>query len=498
MKVDIERKCRSESWGRPVKSSKWKISIVVPGLLTAGVLIFLSSNCAHPKSGVVEFDIPASTQPQALRAFARQSRIELVFAERGYDDVMTRAVVGAYRRERALEMLLAGTGLSVGFGSGDSVIVQRPQPSKATPGLAAGRLDDEATLLAQVAVGSAEESRGQSCINSQAAVLNRNPESSEVLEEIIATGSRIRGAQSASPVVTVIRQEIDRVGSAAVEDVIEKLPQNLGAGATLDTTNTTNKFQAACGCTRDFAGGTSIDLRGLGVNVTLVLLNGRRPSPDGTQAGFTNIGSIPVTAIESVEVMTDGASAVYGTDAIAGVINFILREEYEGAETRLRYGNDADGDTSDVLSGQTFGTSWNSGNVLLSYEYFGKEPLAGSDRAFTASSDLTLFGSTDWRRPGGSPANIIAGGQPFAIPDGQDGTALTSADFRARVFRGLKHECPASRPQGDGMNRDLNSNDCHRTTDMAVWVSSKKTGRYRLVRPSRYGILTGVPPAPRP
>lgn len=438
-KVDSKRKRKSNPRGARVRVFGYTVSLALRSLsvLVATLsLVFSSALYAQSENEVVEFDIPASTLPQALRAFARQSRIELVFAERGYDNVMTQAVVGSYQRERALEMLLAGTGLSVGFGSGDSVIVQRaqPQPLEAATELAVGRLDDEAMLLAQAVATSTQTSsdfRDVGHQDSSTTLANPYAESDQILDEIVTTGSRIRGAQSASPVVTIDRAEIEMAGFATVEEVVEYLPQNFGAGAgsDIDTTNSTNLTSVVGGDVRASAGGTSVNLRGLGPTATLVLLNGRRISPSGISAGFTNIGSIPITAIERIEVMTDGASAIYGADAIAGVVNFILRDDYEGAETRLRYGSDAGGDTSNVQFGQTLGTSWSSGSALLSYEYFETEALASTDRAFTASNDLRPFGGTDWRQPGGSPANVEAGGQIFAIPDGQDGTSLTPADF---------------------------------------------------------------------
>ena len=387
-------------------------------------------------SNIVTFNIPSQTLPGALNVFARQARVELVFAERGFDDVQTRAVIGTFRRERALELLLVGTGLRVGYGSGDSVIVQRADASRAIGDTDPEDDDLSMVLLAQTAVdqsrrvvqdtGSVSVSEDQS---SAPTSRRRGGEQTEALEEITVTGSRIRGAESASPIIAIGRVDIDRAGFATVEEVLEFLPQNFGAGATVDATDLENALQAIGGRTQARGGGTSVNLRGLGTGSTLILVNGRRLSPGGFESRFTNIGSIPLTAVERVEVMTDGASAIYGSDAIAGVINFVMRSDYDGAETRLRYGSDARGGTSNVQLGQAFGKSWDSGNVLFSYEYYDSEALAASDRAFTASTDLTPFGGTDGRRPGGNPANIVADGQTFAIPAGQDGTSLTAADF---------------------------------------------------------------------
>lgn len=407
-------------------------------LATIFGLLFSTASYAQVERETVDFNIPSLALPQALRKFARQARVELVFAERGFESVQTTAVIGAYEKERALELLLAGTGLRVGFGSGDSVIVQRADASVSggATSFAVGDSNSGTVLLAQAAVDGSQGSGELEAANYQAGretAESNNKREALPLEEIRVTGSRIRGAQSAAPVVTITREAIDRAGFATVEEVIENLPQNFSAGASLDATNSANKFQAVGGDTQDFAGGTAVNLRGLGASSTLILLNGRRMSASGGAARFTSISSIPVTAIERVEVMTDGASAIYGSDAIGGVVNFILRENYDGAETRLRYGSDARGDTSNIQFAQSLGNSWDGGNILFTYEYYDSEALAASDREFTASNDLSVFGGTDWRQPGGNPAIIRTGSFPnyvsYAIPEGQDGTALSPADF---------------------------------------------------------------------
>lgn len=351
----------------------------------------------------VEFDIPAQPVPAALSEFARQTGLEFLFVTQGFEDVPANAVVGTYPIQEALDQLLAGTGLVGSYTPGSSIAVS-PLPETASP--AAPEPDE--TDAPAVAV------------------------SGPVVEEVVVTGSRIPGAESASPLIAVSRAELDQAGFATVEQFFERLPQTFGGGASLDTlTDTGNDTNVVGGNVGNEAGGTSVNLRGLGASSTLILVDGRRLSPSGFGSAFTNISSIPVTAIERVEVLTDGASAIYGSDAIGGVVNFVLRDDYEGAETRLRYGSDWRGDTSDVLLGQTFAVSWDDGGALFVYEYYDAGNLANRDRDFTATSDLTRFGGTDRRQAGGSPANIQAGGRLWAIPSGQDGTSLSAADFPA-------------------------------------------------------------------
>ncbi len=376
---------------------------------------------------LVEFQIPAQPAAKGLNLYAEQADLQIMFPYAAVREVETNEVVGSFEKDVALETLLANTGLEIVYGTNNTATVRQIDVESSGQKEAGdpGKMPPAPILMAQNRT-PAEQSRER---QTNRAFDDQDELAVPRLEEIVVTGSRIRGAQSASPIVTIDRAEIDMAGFATVEEVVEYLPQNFGTGASSDIDSSANLGDIVGGSVGSLAGGASVNLRGLGASSTLVLLNGWRMSPSGFSSAFTNIGSIPVTAIERIEVLTDGASAIYGADAIGGVINFILREDYEGAETRLRYGSDAGGDTSDVQFGQTFGTSWGSGSILLSYEYFDREALASTDRAFTASSDLRPFGGTDWRQLGGSPANIIADGQTFAIPDGQDGTALTPADF---------------------------------------------------------------------
>ncbi len=406
---------------------------LVPAFCTALLCVAGSARgeTGASSDALYDIDIPAMNAAEALNRLAEQTDSILLFP---YDLAQSReanAIVGQYTLLDALDVLLENTGLSGGLS--DKQVIQISEVEADTDNdegetMKASRRAGLSAILASVFTGG---------VAAQEPMENREEDEQLALEEIVVTGSRIRGAQSASPVVTISREEIDMAGFATVEEIVENLPQNFGAGATADATNASNKFQAVGGDTDDFGGGTSVNLRGLGADNTLVLLNGRRMSPSGSSASFTNIASIPTTAIERVEVMTDGASAIYGSDAIGGVINFVLRTNYDGAETNLRYGADAAGDTSNVQLAQSFGTSWDTGSFLFNYEYFDSEALASRDRTFTASNDLSPFGGTDRRRSGGNPSNILIDGTYYAIPSGQDGTSLTASDFDSSSPRNL-------------------------------------------------------------
>ena len=157
----------------------------------------------------------------------------------------------------------------------------------------------------------------------------------ETAEEVIVTGSRIARSsdfENPSPVITVDREGIEKSGYNNIQQLMEKLPAN-GSGAF--STRGNNQDSTANGA-------ASISLRGLGPDATLVLVNGRRVPlnsfAENVSNSFVDINSIPVAAIERIEVLKDGSSAVYGSDAIAGVVNFILRKDFQGFETSVSYG----------------------------------------------------------------------------------------------------------------------------------------------------------------
>lgn len=178
------------------------------------------------------------------------------------------------------------------------------------------RLNKLATLLALAGMASW----------SQAAEPAKPGAETEKLDRVEVTGSSIKriNAETASPVQVVDRRQIENMGATTLQQVLNNLPANMPA---------LQDFRSMFTGTD---GASQANLRGLGAGATLVLLNGRRLSfygaPDGFQTQFVNIDSIPAAAIERMEILTDGASAVYGSDAIAGVINVITKKSYQGFE----------------------------------------------------------------------------------------------------------------------------------------------------------------------
>ncbi len=212
-------------------------------------------------------------------------------------------------------------------------------------------------------------------------------------EVISVTGSRIRrkDLDVASPLTIVGREEIANSGAETVTEVIKQLPSAVGNSVTTTTTNGGS------------GGSGNIALRGLDPSSTLVLLNGRRlPKDAGGQTADMN--SIPVAAIERIEVLQDGASAIYGSDAIAGVINIITRKNIDGLDVNLYFGRASRGDLETKNYDLVYGTGNEKGNMVFGLNYYTQGNIASRDRdvsknilgpsAATPNSHVTIAGVT--------------------------------------------------------------------------------------------------------
>jgi outer membrane receptor protein involved in Fe transport len=214
------------------------------------------------------------------------------------------------------------------------------------------------------------------------AILGKLATTSAAIQEIVVTGSHIRGATGAAPLMVFSRQDIEDTGFSSAQQLIQSLSQNFGGGFSELTVGAILGDDAS---NYNYGRASGANLRGLGSDSTLTLLNGRRLAPAGI-GDSVDLSMIPLAAIERVDVLTDGASAIYGADAVGGVVNLVLRKEYDGAETRLRYGNVTEGSSTERRVGQTFGTQWNSGGVLATYEFTDRDSLLTNERDTTRNA----------------------------------------------------------------------------------------------------------------
>ena len=208
-------------------------------------------------------------------------------------------------------------------------------------------------------------------------------EGQQQLEEVLVTGSRIvrRDYSANSPIQTVDREQLDSQASIGLETALDQLPQFVPAATGLtqmqDQSQLTDNFPTKT------AGASLVSLRGLGPNRNLVLLDGYRAVPvNATMA--VDINSIPSAAIDRVESITGGASSVYGADAVAGVVNFITKKDFEGVNFDAQYGNVQNGEGPQTRMSVLFGMNSpdDRGNVMFGVERAKREPLAGIDTDF--------------------------------------------------------------------------------------------------------------------
>ena len=197
------------------------------------------------------------------------------------------------------------------------------------------------------------------------------------METVTVTGSRIRRDDyvSDSPVVTVNAAALTETGSTATEHLLNTLPQFVPS-ATTTSNNPGNGGQA------------NIDLRGLGPQRNLVLLDGRRLPPSAAN-GTVDVNILPTALIESIEVVTGGASAVYGSDAIGGVVNFKLKRDFEGVAIDSGFGQTDLRDGTEWSTALTMGSNFGDdrGNAVFSFQYSEREALYQAQREF---SEVTL------------------------------------------------------------------------------------------------------------
>ncbi len=216
------------------------------------------------------------------------------------------------------------------------------------------------------------------------------------LEKYTVTGSNIPATEVAGeartfPVLTIDRKLIDQSGVFSTTELLQRMSLSNGGGVPF--TNNATGFTP---------GATAPSLRGLGPNYTLTLVNGRRLAPYPVGAGgtsaFVDINSIPLAAVERIEVLKDGASAVYGADAVAGVVNLILRKDYNGSTATITYGNTTEKDSGDLNGSIIWGSGDQDSHLMIGLNYQKRNAIFQRDRAY---SEVPPFLSSN-----ASPANF--------------------------------------------------------------------------------------------
>ena len=209
------------------------------------------------------------------------------------------------------------------------------------------------------------------------------------LDRVEVTGSLIKriDAETAAPLQIITREDIQNSGRTTLQEVLRSVTADSTGSI---PTSFTNGFAS---------GSAAVSLRGLGVNSTLVLLNGRRMTTygladDGTR-NFVDLNTLPLEAVDRIEILKEGASAIYGADAVGGVVNVILRKSYVGASIGGSYGQTGDSDGNDIRGWGSFGfgdLAKDKYNVFFTIEAQKTDNIWARDRGFIGETDLRLAG----------------------------------------------------------------------------------------------------------
>ena len=272
-----------------------------------------------PAPAQINFSIAPGPLGGALNAYASQAGRQLMFTSDQVAGRRTQGLSGRMTPDEALNRLLSGSGLTAVRSTSGAWVLQRVTT------------EELATTT---------------------------------LEEVVVTGTLLRGpGDTPSPVTVIRREDLDRAGRATVAEALAALPQNYaGSGTPTAALVGSDPMQSNSGLA------TGVNLRGLGPDSTLVLVNGRRMAGAGGRGDFADVSAVPTAAVDRVDVLLDGASALYGADAVGGVVNIILRRDFDGQESRLRIGA-SEGGAESVIAAHTWGRTWSNGQVLASYEF---------------------------------------------------------------------------------------------------------------------------------
>ncbi len=310
--------------------------------------------------------IPEQELESALQSLARTRDLQVVYRTEVIGAYRSRGAAGELTESEALAQILSGTGLTYRY------------------------LDDQTITIVQAPTPVAGPIAG----SSSAAAESPQPAHAPV-DEVLVTGSRLLSSESdgAVPVRTVTSEQIARSGQSTVGSFLASLPE-----VSVAFTESINEGNS---------GSSTVQLHGLPAGTTLVLLNGKRLESGGSSSGkFFDLNSIPASAIERIDIIPVGSSAIYGSDALAGVVNIILKTDFDGAEISARYGS-ARG-TDEQAYSAAWGHKWSRATVSLLGSYMHRDALGLAERSISANSDFRRFGGPDKRQTSACNPTTVA------------------------------------------------------------------------------------------
>jgi iron complex outermembrane receptor protein len=373
----------------------------------------------------IRFDIAPQPLPSALLKFSEQSGVQVTSPGQLVEGKNSAGAVGTFNPSRALALLLKDTSLQFDMIDANTAVIAGSGEPKATrndfqrvsqANAPAPLSESPGSKLAAGASGPGQIQSARGADTAGNVAFSAAEEDKTKVEEVVITGTSIKriNAETALPVQVLRRDDIERTGASSVEELFHGISSASSFGSTVTA-------QAAGTQTGAIA---TISLRGLRSARTLVLINGRRSAVYGGGSGgpagsSVDISAIPVALIERVEILKDGASAIYGSDAIAGVVNFILRPDYQGAQITARGGSPtrAGGGTEENVSAYAGmgDLKQDRYNIALGVNFEHVSAIMGSHRSF--ATRYTPGYGNDVTSSFSFPANVAIPGRGTRNPN---------------------------------------------------------------------------------
>lgn len=313
-----------------------KVSLL---LMTAQAVALGVPHARAQAANQMDYNLPKDSLGNSLRLISRLSGREIIFTAQAVEGKLSPSLKGHFSTDDAVKALLVGTDLIAEFRKDVILIRERSQTSELSERVPAA------------------------------------------VAELIVTGSHIRGTEPVSQVITASRSQIEQRGRSDLGAFARDIPQNFSGGQNPGVVGA-----GAQGGNENLTSSSTLNLRGLGPDATLTLVNGHRVAYDGVSQGV-DISAIPLAAIERMEIVADGASALYGSDAVAGVANIILRRSYEGLWTSARLGTTTEGGGTEQQYSAVTGASWNQGGLIATMDYRHSTAIRAGQRSFAHAVD---------------------------------------------------------------------------------------------------------------
>lgn len=339
--------------------------------LATGVIAALAisvTSSIYATEDILKLDIADQSISKAIANLSAVAGVQIMLSEKISSSQPVTGVQGELSLDNALNKILTDSGLSYKYVSENTILIEK----------------------------SKEKS------------VEKKPD--ETLEEIIVTGSALLKdpGQVTKNVTIYDRKTIEASGATTLDEFMQTIPQNINAA-----TEIASGFAGEFGGVANVFGASGINLRGLGEQATLVLIDGKRTANGGALGNAVDISTIPLSQIERIDVLLDGASSIYGSDAVGGVVNIIMRKDYEGGTVTTEYKTALDGGTEQFRFTLAKTFTWGSGNLSVNYSHLHRTPLNGEERPELQFSSRGPLSNALANMPIANPSNFTATGRSY-------------------------------------------------------------------------------------